>query len=91
MDRNKIVGHMVYVSGGNIAKTVNAHDEDSSEFDGSSSQAMEVDSFWRRKHDDIVYFSSEDSVRARKKEAAGDVSVLDKEQNEQTETGIHSK
>ena len=38
-----------------------------------------------------MYFSSEDSVRARKKEAAGDVSMQDKEQNEQTETGILSK
>ena len=83
---------MVYVSEGIIAKTVNAHDEDSSESDGSSSsQAMEVDSVWRRNHDDSMYLSSEDSVRARKKEAAGDVSMLDKEQNEQTEIGILSK
>ena len=91
-DRNKIVGQMVYVSEGIIAKTFNAHDEHSSESDGScSSQAMEVDSLGLRSDDDSTYSSSEDSVRARKEEAAGDVSLQDKEQNEQTETGILSK
>ena len=92
LDRNKIVGQMVYVSEGIIANTFNAHDEDSSESDGSSSsQAMEVDSLGRRNHDDSMYSSSENSVRARKKEAAGDVSMQGKEQNEQTETVILSK
>ena len=52
---------------------------------------MEVDRRGRRNHDDSMYSSSEDSVRTRKQEAAGDVSMQDKEQTEQTETGALSQ
>ena len=38
-----------------------------------------------------MYSSSEDSVRTRKQEAAGDVSMQDKEQTEETETGALSQ
>ena len=91
-DRNQIVGQLVTLSKGNIAKTFNAHDEDSYESDGSSSsQPVKVDRRERRNHDDSMYSSPEDSVRSRKKEAAGDVSMQDKEQTEQTETGALSQ
>ena len=91
-DRNKIVGQLVTLSEGNIAKTFNALDEDSCESDGSSSsQTMEVHRQGRRNHDDSMYSSSEDSVRPRKQEAAGDVSMQDKGQTEQTETGALSQ
>ena len=86
-DRNKIVGQMVTLSDSIVAKNFNAHDEDSSESDGScSSQAMEVDRRDHRNQDDGMCSSSEDSVHERKKEADGDVSQQDKEQTERTET-----
>ena len=54
-------------------------------------KALEVYRRGRRNLDDSVFYSSEDSLRARNKEAAGVVSMQDKGQTEQTQTVTLSK